>query len=218
MKSLHVLAPLLVFGCLRAPLPAEAEPAAAQLEERLGAVEGRLGLIERKLELLGAGSEAELLGGDELLGDPAKLLERAEAAQAAGDLQLAYRYLTLIHSMHPESPEDADAFPRAVRIFKAFYARTRYPAPQSVWQYSEPSFIFQWLGQYYEPGRFPQEQVDLVFVGMPVSLFDDFVAFGRHRPPFRGWKPEKEDDDGLVTSVSADSRRKKRKTAKTDQP
>lgn len=154
--------------------------------------------------LLGCGSPSgQSDAGPELARPPAVLRARADAALEAGDADLAYRYLALIHALHPGSPEDAAAFPIAVRLFKRAYDRHRITDPGSIWVGSEPAFVFQWVGSYFGPAAFPQAEVNALLLGMPHGFFRDFEAFAARQPAMRAWTIEVEDDNGIIRSVAA---------------
>ena len=140
--------------------------------------------------------------GPELSPPPAVLRARADAALEAGDPDLAYRYLALIHALHPESPEDAEAFPVAVRLFKRAYHRHRFTDPGSLWVRAEPAFLFHWLGSRFGE-EFPQSEVEALLLGMPYDFFRDFEAFAAREPAMSRWTVRVQDDNGVIESVAA---------------
>jgi hypothetical protein len=140
-----------------------------------------------------------------VLGSPALLREQADVALADDDSELAYRYLALIETLHPESMESRELFPAAAKLFKRAYFRNRISKPDSVWLTSEPAFMFQWLSLFFRDAEaFPQQQVDILFVGMPVSLYEEFHDFAKRRPKyFAHWEMRVTDDNGRIDSITA---------------
>ncbi len=140
-----------------------------------------------------------------VLGSPALLREQADAALADDDAELAYRYLALIETLHPDSPESRELFPAAAKLFKRAYFRNRISKPDSVWVTSEPSFMFQWLSLFFRDAEaFPQQQVDILFLGMPVSLYDGFRDYAKRRPKYLArWEMQVTDDNGRIESITA---------------
>ena len=142
---------------------------------------------------------------DEVLGSPALLREQADAALADDDSELAYRYLALIETLHPESAESRALFPAAAKLFKRAYFRNRIAKPDSVWTRAEPAFMFHWLSGFFRDAKeFPQREVDELFLGMPVILYDEFLAYAKERPKyFSRWETRVTDDNGRIQSVIA---------------
>jgi hypothetical protein len=136
----------------------------------------------------------------ELLGQPASLLAQGRAALEQKQPELAYRYLALLQTLHPGSPESQEAFPLAASLFKGAYRLHRYSDPDSVWLTSEPVFMFQWLARFFE-GEFPQEQMEALFTGMNYGLVRDFSAFAASRPKLAQWELQVEKDNGIVESI-----------------
>lgn len=150
------------------------------------------------------------MGGEprvaEAVADPKILRQQADEASKAGNPDLAYRYLALIQILHPDTPESAEAFPEAVRLFKHLYNRERKLAHyDSIWVTSEPYFVFRWLEQFSR-GEFPQEQMNLLFLRSRSSLFQSFLAYARDRAAFRRWDIRARDDNGIIESVTATPR------------
>ena len=141
----------------------------------------------------------------EVLADPRLLREAGDAAVEDGDLEMAYRYVALLRTLHPESAEAQDLYPAAAKLFKRGYFRHRIKHPESVWVNSEPAFMFQWLASFFEEGgeKFPQEQVDLLFLGMPYNVWEEFERYaeGRRRL-FAYWRLQATADDGRIESVT----------------
>lgn len=148
------------------------------------------------------------MGGEprvpEAIAHPRILLAQAEQARDRGDPELAYRYLALIRILHPESPESAEAFPEAIRLFKYLYNRdVKHANWDSVWVTSEPYFVFQWLGDESAGEEFPQETMDRLFVRSSYGLFRLFQSYSANRAPFRQWDIRAQDDNGTIESVTA---------------
>jgi hypothetical protein len=143
-------------------------------------------------------------GIDEVLGSPALLREQADAALAKDDSELAYRYLALIETLHPGSPESRELFPAAARLFKRGYFRSRISKPDSVWTTSEPAFMFRWLSAFFRGAEeFPQQQVDVLFLRMPMTLYDEFTQYAKARPKdFARWEMRVTDDNGRIETFT----------------
>jgi hypothetical protein len=158
---------------------------------------------------LGCASGGPQTGGcpasaGQVLADPALLREHADAALREDDPELAYRYLALLQTLHPDSAESRELYPAAAKLFKQAYFRNRISKPSSVWLTSEPAFMFQWLASFFRGAQeFPQEQVDLLFVGMPLPVFQEFESFARSRPAvFDRWQLRAAEDDGKIEAVT----------------
>jgi len=171
---------------------------------------GPLRLAVSVLLALGCASQSGGTGScpkssQEVLGSPALLREQADAALASDDSELAYRYLALIETLHPESAESRELLPAAAKLFKRAYLRNRIAKPDSVWTRSEPAFMFHWLSGFFrDPEKFPQAQVDDLFLGMPVTLYDEFRDYAKSRPKYFGrWEMRVTDDNGRIQSVIA---------------
>jgi hypothetical protein len=141
---------------------------------------------------------------EEVLGDPKLLREQADAALADRDPELAFRYLALVETLHPDSAESQDLFTAAVKLYKRAYLRNRVRAPDSAWMNYEHTLMYLWLSRFFlSPDVFPQQQVDLLFLGMPLNFFDEFAAYAQARPRlFQFWKFEATADDGRVETVT----------------
>ena len=144
-------------------------------------------------------------GIDEVLASPALLREQADAALAKDDPELAYRYLALIEQLHPESPESRELYPAAAKLFKRSYFRNRVGKPDSGWTTAEPAVMFHWLSGFFRDAKeFPQREVDELFLGMPVTLYDEWQVYAKERPKyFSRWETRVTDDDGRIESVIA---------------
>jgi len=141
----------------------------------------------------------------EVLADPRLLREVGDAAVKNGDYEMAYRYVALLQTLHPESAEAQDLYPAAAKLFKRAYLRNRIKHPKSVWVNSEPAFMFQWLASFFEEGgeTFPQEQADLLFLGMPYNVWEEFERYAEgRRKLFAYWQLQATADDGKIESVS----------------
>lgn len=137
------------------------------------------------------------------LASPALLRAQADVALADGDPELAYRYLALIQTLHPQSADARELFPAAAKLFKRLYFANRIARPDSVWLVSEPVFMFQWLATYFQGSdSFPEAQMATLFVGMPLPFYDDFAAFAKTRPALARWQMQARADDGRVEAVS----------------
>jgi len=142
-------------------------------------------------------------GIEEFLAHPSLLREQADAALEKDDLELAYRYLALIETLHPDSAESRELFPVAAKLFKRAYFRNRIAHPNSVWLTSEPVFMFQWLATFFEDeGDFPKQQVATLFIGMPLTFYDDFASFAKTRPSLSRWQMRAKEDDGRIEAIT----------------
>ncbi len=141
---------------------------------------------------------------EEVLGDPKLLREEADGALADRDPELAFRYLALLETLHPDSPDSQELFTAAVKLYKQGYRRNRIGAPDSAWMNYEHTLMYLWLSRFFtSPDAFPQEQVNLLFLGMPLNFFDEFAAYAQARPRlFQFWKFEATADDGKVETVT----------------
>lgn len=138
----------------------------------------------------------------EVLRDPDLLLEHANAAIGESDLELAYRYVALIHTLHPGSAQSRDAFPLAARLFHKNYMRHRSEL-DSIWVTSEPRFLVAWLAGFFQDGgEFPQEQMDALFVGLDYGVFRNFLAYAETHPRLSRWKIAATDDNGIVQEIT----------------
>lgn len=188
-------------------VPAAGADELAALRDRVAELEQRLALIDRKLAMLGAQSETELLGAADLMSDPALLLENARAAIAKNEVAVAYQLLAAIHALHPDSPEDIEAYPIAASLFVRLYMKKRFSDPGSVWVRSEPTFMFAWLAALFGE-EFPRKQVDDLIKGVPYALASDFLAFAKSDPRTRDWEITIREDDGIVDAITARRREK----------
>jgi hypothetical protein len=205
---------LLVGGAARAdeppPLPPIASPTAdpaaqatdpAALAERLAAVEKDVALIQRKLRMLGAENEADALGA-ELLSSPRWLYEAALQQDATVEgVERAYRYLALIRQLHPESPEAREAFVPAARFHRFLYRAHRVRDLHSSWIVTEPIFMIHWVSSFFEPGVFPEEELDVLMWKMPMSFYRQLEGYAKTHPEMRKWRLEVEEDNGVVEKI-----------------
>ena len=136
------------------------------------------------------------------LRDPDQLQALAEAASAEQNWELAYRYLALIHILHPDSEKNRELFPAAATLYRRSWAPHRTEL-DSIWTTSEPLFVYAWLAGFFSDGReFPQAQMDVLFVGTSYSLFRNFVRYANDRPKISRWAISAEDENGIVTKVT----------------
>jgi hypothetical protein len=144
-------------------------------------------------------------GSDAVLASPALLREQADAALAKNNPELAYRYLALVEQLHPKSTEARELYPAAAQLFQRAYFRNRVGSPDSVWTTAEPAFMFHWLSEFFRDAKaFPQREVDLLFLGMPVTLYDEFLVYAKGRPKYFGrWETRVTDDNGRIQSFIA---------------
>lgn len=157
-------------------------------------------LLALLLALLGCAASTPCT---EVLRDPDQLLEAANAAIAERDLALAYRYVALIHILHPESAQSRDAFPLAARLFRKNYMRHRTEL-DSIWVTSEPRFMISWLAGFVRDGEtFPKEPMDALFVGSNYGLFREYLAYAQNHPRLSQWVVTAADDNGIVQEIQA---------------
>lgn len=139
----------------------------------------------------------------ETLDDPRLLRAAADQALKEDDPELAFRYLALLETQHPGSPESRELYPAAARLYQRIYYRNRIPSPKASWMNYDHTLMYFWLSQFFESSdRFPQEQVDLLLVGLPYNVFEEFAAYARVRPRlFQFWGFEAIADNGKTESV-----------------
>jgi hypothetical protein len=136
------------------------------------------------------------------LGDAEQLKAMGEAETAKENWELAYRYISLIHILHPDSPQNREVFPLAAHLYRKSWAPHRTEL-DSVWTTSEPLFLFAWLaGFFQDANEFPQPQMDALFLGNNYQLFRDFLAYAANRPYIAQWKITAEKNNGIVESVT----------------
>lgn len=139
--------------------------------------------------------------------DADQLYDRAVAELRAGQLEMGYRYLALVHVQDPHGEKDREAFLLATRVFRKLHFRHRTEA-DSVWVRSQPRFMFAWLAGFFR-GRdgFPQDEMNAMFLGMHYQMFRDFLAWAKQRaneePDLVRWTITAEKDDGRIESVVA---------------
>jgi len=134
--------------------------------------------------------------------DPDQLQALAEAASAEQNWELAYRYVALIHTLHPGSEEDRELFPAAATLFRRSWAPHRAEL-DSIWTTSEPIFLYAWLAGFFQDGRdFPQKQMDALFVGTSYSLLRNFLRYAQDRPQLSRWSISAEDENGVTVKVT----------------
>jgi hypothetical protein len=134
--------------------------------------------------------------------DPDQLQALAEAASAEQNWELAYRYVALVHVLHPGSEKDRELFPAAATLFRRSWAPHRAEL-DSIWTTSEPQFVYAWLASFFaNGGEFPQQQMDTLFVGTSYSLFRNFVNYAKERPHISRWAISAEDENGITTRVT----------------
>lgn len=137
----------------------------------------------------------------EVLGKPRLLVERAEAALKAQKLETAYQYFALLHTLHPDSPEDRKQFRLAARVFVESYFRHRIEF-ESAWVKTEPTFMFDWLETFFQGAeQFPQPQVEAMFIGMHYGMFRDFLAYASSHPDIVAWTITATKDNGIIESI-----------------
>jgi hypothetical protein len=84
----------------------------------------------------------------EALRHPDKLQALAEAESREQNWELAYRYLALIHILHPGTEQDRELFPAAATLFRRSWAPHRAEL-DSIWTTSEPLFVYAWLAGFF---------------------------------------------------------------------
>jgi hypothetical protein len=64
--------------------------------------------------------------------------------------------------------------------------------------------MYFWLSQFFEsPARFPQQQVDLLLVGLPYDVFQEFAEYAKVRPRlFQFWGFEATADNGKTETIT----------------
>lgn len=171
------------------------------LDERLDAVEKELERIKHKFRVLAADDEAEALGGA-LLDNPRWLYEAAlQQKSTVEGLERAYRLFALIRELHPESPEAREAFIPAARFHRFLFRAHRVRDMHSPWVVTEGIFLIHWLGDFFEPGHFPEEEINVLAWKLPMSFYAKLEAYARTHPEMRKWRLEVEEDNGQVVEI-----------------
>jgi hypothetical protein len=134
--------------------------------------------------------------------EPERLLAQGKTLIAEKRWQESYEAFRGIRTKYPHSPEAADAFPLAARVFRLLYSRTRY-TENSPWTTSEPRFMFEWLETFFGGDEFPQVMVDTLVQGMPYAFFEDFQSFAATRPQLARWSLTVTKDNGLIDTIEA---------------
>jgi hypothetical protein len=138
--------------------------------------------------------------------DPDQLSALAEAASAEQNWELAYRYLALIHILHPESEKNRELFPAAATLYRRSWAPHRAEL-DSIWTTSEPLFMYAWLAGFFsDGGEFPQEQMNALFFGTSYSLFRNFMEYAKARPRVSQWVITAHEENGIVDQISGSRR------------
>jgi hypothetical protein len=136
------------------------------------------------------------------LGDVDQLKQLADAAITEENWELAYRYVALMHILHPESERDRDSFALAARLYRLSWAPHRTEL-DSIWVTSEPRFLIAWLAGFFQPEQpFPQEQMNALFLGMNYGLLREFLAYGQTHPRISRWVITAEKDNGIVEKIT----------------
>jgi hypothetical protein len=139
--------------------------------------------------------------------DADELNAKAIEVLKAGQLELGYRYLALIHILHPGTEQDREAFTLAARVFRKNHFRNR-SLGGSVWVTGQPQFMFAWLAEFFRgQDEFPQHPVNAMFLGMHYGMFRDFQAYAvanaQQNPELARWVLSAKKDNGIVYSVTA---------------
>lgn len=139
----------------------------------------------------------------EVLASPALLREGYTRALDEQELELAYRYLALIHILHPTSAEDLEVFTHAAKLFKQLHTQKRVRDPLSIWTMSEPIFMIEWLLTIFEREEgFPEQEIVYLFRGMPLSYYQQFETYAKQAGVFSKWDIQVKDDNGRVASIT----------------
>jgi hypothetical protein len=149
---------------------------------------------------------ASLIGGCALLGlgEPRRLLDQGTDSFQAKDFDAAYRDLSEIRRRYPESSESRQAFPIAASAFKRIYFRDRLTQNEHTGHLAEMSaFMIDWFGSFFGGPEFPEAEARALFLGMPYTLFQEFMARAETRPEISRWSPRAEKDDGIIQSISS---------------
>lgn len=135
--------------------------------------------------------------------EPGRLLEQARAALKEEQYETAYGHLAEIRRRFPDRPESAEAFPLAIHAFHKLWKKNRWVNPDSRWVRSEPQAMFDWLSSFFGDGEAPQEQLDILFVGMRPAFYDAFPEYARTHPVLSRWSFELVFDDWKIVKVTA---------------
>jgi hypothetical protein len=134
--------------------------------------------------------------------EPARLLAQGKTLLDEKRWEESYGAFREIRSEYPHSPEAADAFPFAARVFRLLYSRNRY-TPDSRWTTTEPRFMFEWLETFFGGDEFPQVMVETLVQGMPYAFYEDFQSFAATRPQIARWTLTVTKDNGLIDTIEA---------------
>lgn len=138
----------------------------------------------------------------DVMRNPEQLQALAEASSGEQNWELAYRYVALIHILHPGSEQDREMFPAAATLFRRSWSPHRAEL-DSIWTTSEPIFLYAWLAGFFQDGRdFPQKQMDALFVGTSYSLLRNFLRYAQDRPQLSRWSISAEDENGVTVKVT----------------
>jgi hypothetical protein len=134
--------------------------------------------------------------------EPARLLAQGKTLIDEKKWQESYEAFREIRSEYPHSPEAADAYPFAARVFRLLYSRNRY-TPDSPWTTREPRFMFEWLETFFGGDEFPQIMVETLVQGMPYAFYEDYLEFAATRPELARWSLTVTKDNGLIDTIEA---------------
>ncbi|MFO0689014.1 MAG: hypothetical protein U0900_09915 [Myxococcota bacterium] len=166
------------------------------------------GRSARELETLATASERTRCENDaKVLARPSALVERAREAASRNDLEGAYCHFALLRTLHPESQEARESFPLAAFAFKGLYQRHFYHdhAANLAWLASEPRFMFDWLGTFFDGDEFPRASVMAILHDMPKALADELTAYvAEGHGPISAWRMTVSMDNGRIAGVTAE--------------
>jgi hypothetical protein len=140
---------------------------------------------------------------EDVLDSPALLHQEYEKAFREKRWDRAYRYLTLIHILHPDSAEDRELFTAAASLFKGRYLGDRAKHPGSIWALSEPALMIQWILHILaQSDEFPEEAFIYLFRSMPKDFFDQFMLVAKQQRVPKKWDILATEDSGRIASVT----------------
>lgn len=134
------------------------------------------------------------------------LLEEARSALAERDVPGAYERARELRTRFPESEESREAFVIATRTYRWIWWKHRMEGTlDSDWVRTETPFMFEWTASRFG-NDFPEEEMALMFRGMPLFFFKAFLAYGEDHPEVSRWSIVWDKDNGRMTTITGELR------------
>jgi hypothetical protein len=135
-----------------------------------------------------------------------RLLEQAHVAFESEDVYGTYALAREIRARYPESPESREAFPLATRTYRWIWWKHRIEGTlDSEWVRTETPLLFEWTASAFGE-TFPKEEMRLVFRGMPLFFFKQFLAWSEGHPELSRWEMVWDEDNGRMTTLTGHRR------------